>query len=85
MMDQMAISSYLGWFLALLFGYPFVLVGLQLAVYEEQKRKRVTFWLNLVFAVVILSVLAYHMQTEIVYGESLLEAWYSLNPEDRPK
>ncbi|MBD1557160.1 hypothetical protein HC752_09425 [Vibrio sp. S9_S30] len=84
-MDPMAISSYLGWFLALLFGYPFVLVGLQFAVYEEQKRQRVTFWFNVAFVVVILVVLTYHMQTEVVYGQSLLEAWYTLHPEDRPK
>ncbi|BCL72979.1 hypothetical protein TUMSATVNIG1_49520 [Vibrio nigripulchritudo] len=82
MLDPMAISGYLGWFLAILLSYPLVLVGVQLAIFSEQKRKRVTFWFNIGIAAVLLILFYFHMQTEVIYGKSLLDAWYAQNPKE---
>ncbi|MEZ8101845.1 hypothetical protein [Vibrio bivalvicida] len=77
----MAISNYLGVFLAILITYPFVLVTVNIAVYSPKKRKRVTKWLNIISATVALILMALHMQTEVIYGKELIEKYYRDNPQ----
>ena len=81
MLDEMAISNYLGLFLILLLSYPFALVVLQITIFEVRKRERVTFWFNLTCLAIALFLMWMHMQTEVIYGKSLLDAWYAENPE----
>lgn len=81
MMDEMAISNYLGLFLILLLGYPFALVALQIAIFEVKKRERVTFWFNITCLAVAFFLIWMHMKTEVIYGKSLLDAWHAANPE----
>lgn len=81
MLDPMAISNYLGGLLIALGLYPFVLVGIQFAVFEEKKRRRITNWYNAACFILVAVLFYLHMQTEVIYGKSLLDAWHAQNPE----
>lgn len=82
-MTEMAISSYLGWLLVLIASYPFILVGISMYFYDEE-RKQALRWVNGVSLVLVIFLLYMHMQTEVIFGKDLLEAWYREHPEDRP-
>jgi len=77
----MAISGYLGWFLVILLGYPFALVALQVAIYDKRFRRKVTIWFNLSCVVLVAGLIVMHMQTEVIFGKELLDAWYARNPK----
>ncbi len=83
-MTEMAISSYLGWLLLLMGAYPFLLVGVSMFLYDIE-RKHALRWLNGISFLLAAFLLYMHMQTEVIYGQELLEAWYRDNPEDRPQ
>ncbi|EGR3203858.1 hypothetical protein DC889_24860 [Vibrio parahaemolyticus] len=83
-MTEMAISSYLGWLLLLMGAYPFFLVGVSMFFYDIE-RKHALRWLNGISFLLAAFLLYMHMQTEVIYGQELLEAWYRDNPEDRPQ
>lgn len=83
-LTEMAISSYLGWLLVLIAVYPFLLVGVSVYFYDIQ-RKKAQRWLNGVSFILAAFLFYMHMQTEIIYGSELLEAWYRANPHDRPQ
>ncbi|MGR6838594.1 hypothetical protein ACU5DF_05525 [Aliivibrio wodanis] len=76
----MAISSYLGWLFLLAISYPFLLVFISIATYESIRGK-VTFWFNIICALLAMILLFLHMNIEIVYGKELLDAWYNNNSE----
>ncbi|MGD8112227.1 hypothetical protein ACQEXU_01705 [Vibrio sp. TRT 21S02] len=78
----MAISNYLAGLLAMLFIYPFVLVGISIAIYSEQRRKVVISRVNLICGILTLLLFVFHMQTEVYYGKELLDAYY-LNNSDK--
>lgn len=83
-MTEMAISSYLGGLLLLMGSYPFLLVGVSMFFYDSERQKALR-WLNGVSFLLAAFLLYMHMQTEVIYGRELLEAWYRDNPEDRPQ
>ncbi|MDF2153462.1 hypothetical protein [Vibrio sp. CAU 1672] len=72
--EEMAMSSYLGWLLILLIGYPFALVAIQIGVFDVRVRTRVNRWFNWGM---LLALLLMHLQTEVVYGQYFLELWQS--------
>ncbi|WP_413111425.1 hypothetical protein [Thaumasiovibrio sp. DFM-14] len=76
-MTQMAISSYLGAFLLLLLSYPFLLVFINLFFYDDV-RKKCLLWFNIICFVMAAVLLVMHLQTEVIYGKELLDAWYSM-------
>ncbi|OCH19013.1 hypothetical protein A6E05_01295 [Aliivibrio sp. 1S165] len=80
-MTEMAISGYLGWFFLLLISYPFILVVINIACYEPD-RKKTTFWFNIICFLLAVFLLIMHMNIEIIYGKELLDAWYSANPDE---
>ncbi|MGR5147360.1 hypothetical protein ACQKP8_12540 [Photobacterium alginatilyticum] len=80
-MTEMAISNYLGIFIVVLLSYPFVLVVVNIAIFSKDARAKYTRWLNIVFAVSMLALLYFHMQTEVIFGKELLDQWYSNHPE----
>lgn len=80
----MAISNYLGVLLALLLVYPFVLVAVNIAIYSPVTRQRVTKWLNLSSAAIALVLLGLHLQTEVYYGQELIDKYYRDNPQMLP-
>ena len=80
-MTEMAISGYLGWFFLLLISYPFVLVVINIACYEPD-RKKATFWFNITCFLLAAFLLVMHMNIEIIYGKELLDAWYSSNHDE---
>ncbi|MCW8334774.1 hypothetical protein [Vibrio paucivorans] len=80
----MAISTYLAILLAMLFSYPFVVVGISIAVFGEQKRTKFTSRFNLIFVVVAMVMLVLHLQTEVYYGKELLDMYYVNNPDKIP-
>lgn len=82
-LTEMAISSYLGWLLLLIVVYPFLLVGVSMYFYDIQ-RKKAQRWLSGVSLILAVFLFYMHMQTEIIYGRELLEAWYKAHPQDRP-
>lgn len=82
-MTEMAISSYLGWLLLLIGAYPFLLVGVSMFFYDVE-RKRAQMWLNVLSFLLAVFLLYMHMQTEVIYGKELLDAWYRDNPEEKP-
>ncbi len=73
--EEMAISIYLGIMLFLLLSYPLLLVVIQLTIYEVNQRERLTKRFNLIFLVVVAILLIMHMQTEVIFGKALLDAW----------
>ncbi|MDN3682944.1 hypothetical protein QWZ04_21800 [Vibrio tapetis subsp. quintayensis] len=75
----MAISSFLGWFFLVLFGYPLALVGLQIAIFDKRQRAKVTRWFNVACALVVVFLVVMHMQTEVIFGKELLDAWHNRN------
>nr|WP_310946948.1 hypothetical protein [Vibrio vulnificus] len=76
-LEPMAISSHLGWLLLLILSYPFILVGIQLAVFDIRVRAKVNRYFNWGFLVVVGALLFFHMQTEVVYGKYFLDLWQS--------
>lgn len=83
-MTEMAISSYLGWLIVLICTYPFLLVGVSMSFYSS-RRVKAQRWLNWTCLVLALFLFYMHMQTEVIYGRELLEAWYRDHPQDRPQ
>jgi hypothetical protein len=83
-MTEMAISSYLGWLLVLVCTYPFLLVGVSMFFYSSRRAKAQR-WLNWTCLLLVLFLFYMHMQTEVIYGKELLEAWYRDHPQDRPQ
>ncbi|MBR9873354.1 hypothetical protein L3V31_07460 [Vibrio sp. J1-1] len=83
-LTEMAISAYLGWLLVLIVVYPFLLVGVSVYFYDRQ-RKKAQLWLSGISFILAVFLFYMHMQTEIIYGEELLEAWYRTHPQDRPQ
>ncbi|WP_331426352.1 hypothetical protein [Vibrio sp. M260118] len=83
-MTEMVISSYLGWLIVLICAYPFLLVGVSMFFYSSRRIKAQR-WLNWTCLLLVLFLFYMHMQTEIIYGRELLEAWYRDHPEDRPQ
>ncbi|MCG7498035.1 hypothetical protein MHO82_14285 [Vibrio sp. Of7-15] len=79
-MEQMAISNYLGAFIALLVCYPFLLVALNIAIYDVKTRSRYTFWFNITCVLLAIILLTLHMQVEVIFGKELLDKWYSNHP-----
>ncbi|SON51870.1 hypothetical protein [Vibrio tapetis] len=77
MNTPMAISSFLGWFFVIVFGYPLALVGLQIAIFDKRQRDKITRWFNIVCAFVVVALIVMHMQTEVIFGKELLDAWYN--------
>jgi len=53
--------------------------------FYDAERKQALRWLNGVSFLLAVFLLYMHMQTEVIYGWELLEAWYRVNPEDRPQ
>lgn len=49
--EPMAISPHLGWLLLLILSYPFILVGIQLAVFDIRVRAKVNRYFNWGFVV----------------------------------
>ncbi|MCZ4311533.1 hypothetical protein O4H45_22020, partial [Vibrio atlanticus] len=64
--------------------YPFCLVGVSMFFYDAE-RKQALRWLNGVSFLLAVFLLYMHMQTEVIYGRELLEAWYRDNPGDSPQ
>ena len=83
-MTEMAISGYLGWLILLMATYPLLLAGISMFFYHDT-RKHAIRWFNVTCFLLVTLLLYAHMQTEIVYGQELLEVWYRDNPEDRPQ
>ncbi|WP_299022052.1 hypothetical protein [uncultured Photobacterium sp.] len=84
-MAPMVISNYLVVIFIMLACYPFVIIGVAIGVFDKRQRFKVMLWVNIAYVAVFIFSIVMHMQVEIVYGWELLEEWYRLNPEDRPK
>ncbi|WP_070967727.1 hypothetical protein [Vibrio sonorensis] len=78
----MAISGYLGVLIALIIFYPFALVGINIAIFAERKRARVTKRFNLICLGIAAVVFVLHMQTEVFFGKEILEEYYRNNPDN---
>ncbi len=76
--EEMAITGYLGIFIIVLISYPFVLVALQMFVFDIKVRAKVTKWFNIGCGIFALGLIVVHMQTEVIYGKALLEYFESI-------
>ncbi|WP_087025662.1 hypothetical protein [Thaumasiovibrio subtropicus] len=76
----MAISAYLGVIIAMILLYPFLLVGIQIAIYEKGRRDLITKRFNWICILVFGVMLYLHMQTEVHFGQALIDAWNAANP-----
>jgi len=79
----MAISNYLAVLIAIILIYPFALVAVNIAIYSPVRRKKVTKWFNIISALIATTMLAFHMQTEVIYGKELIDKYYRDNPQIR--
>ncbi|MCK6262949.1 hypothetical protein KP803_06610 [Vibrio sp. ZSDE26] len=70
---SMAISSYLGFLILLLVSYPFVIVGICVAVFDKRKHNPLILRFSLFWGVIVLGLLTMHLQTEVIYGEEIIE------------
>ncbi|MGR5212363.1 hypothetical protein ACPV4A_17555 [Vibrio rotiferianus] len=73
--EEMAISSYLGWLLAVMLVYPFAYVGIQIGVFDIKIRAKISHYFNRVVLALIAFLLIMHMQTEVIYGKYFLDLW----------
>ncbi|MCC4224724.1 MAG: hypothetical protein AAGJ90_05520 [Pseudomonadota bacterium] len=73
--EEMAISGYLGWLLAVLLIYPFAYVGIHIGVFDIKVRTKVSRYFNRIVLALIAFLLIMHMQTEVVYGKYFLGLW----------
>lgn len=80
--EPMAISSYLGWLIFLMLTYPFALVAIQLTVFDIRIRAVVNRVFNVTALLLALFLLIMHMQTEVIYGKPLLDAWHAKQQSD---
>ncbi|USD67768.1 hypothetical protein [Vibrio sp. SCSIO 43136] len=75
----MAISNYLAAIIVMILGYPFALVAIQIAIYDKSFRSKFSRWFNLGMLVVLAVLFYLHLQTEVIYGKELLDAWNAAN------
>lgn len=80
-MSSMAISNYLGLFILLMFTHPFMLVILNMLIWDKATRARYSSRFNIICAILAACLMIMHMQTEVVYGKELLDRWHSMNPD----
>ncbi|WP_440888296.1 hypothetical protein [Vibrio sp. WZ-1] len=73
--EEMAISSYLGWLLAVMLVYPFAYVGIHIGIFDIKVRAKVSCYFNRTVLVLIAFLLIMHMQTEVIYGKYFLDLW----------
>ncbi|KAB1455510.1 hypothetical protein BIY22_08875 [Vibrio panuliri] len=75
-MTEMAMSGYLLILIAIIIFYPFALVAVQMIFYSDVFKKKYTRYLNWLVLCLFAFSLVMHLQTEVIYGEELLN-WLS--------